>query len=121
MGRGGLSILLATALLAGCAEVEVATEAPPAADPLPVVIADPPAPRPVTLTERVRQDAWITRFWEQLTPGQRRRVVGQLRRSNPPAAGTEDEAAPVWDALGLPDRDALVFGAGLTRPPALPE
>jgi hypothetical protein len=34
-----------------------------------------------------------------------------MRRGNPPQARTEEEAAPVWDGLGLPERDALVFGA----------
>jgi hypothetical protein len=118
MERGGLSILFAAMLLAGCAEPEVVTEAPAAPDPLPVVVAEPPAPRSLTLPERIRQEAWITRFWEQLTPGQRRRVASQLRRTSPPLVEVEAEAAPIWDALGLPDRDALMFGAGLAQPPA---
>jgi ferric-dicitrate binding protein FerR (iron transport regulator) len=68
---------------------------------------------PITLTERVRQEGWMTRFWGQLTPGQRRRVLGRLQQSDPPHASSEEEAAPVWDALGLPDRNALLFGSGL--------
>ncbi len=89
--------------LAGCAAV------PP---PPP-----PPAPRtPLTLAQRVRQEVWVTRFWEQLTPAQRRRVMARMRRGEPPLARSEAEAAPAWDGLGLPERDALVFGAGLPRP-----
>jgi hypothetical protein len=63
----------------------------------------------------VRQEAWLTRFWEQLTPAQRRRVLARMRRGEEPLARTEAEAAPVWDGLGLPDRNALVFGPGLPR------
>ncbi|WP_372619317.1 hypothetical protein [Falsiroseomonas sp.] len=70
----------------------------------------------MTLTERVRQEAWMTRFWEQLNASQRRRVLSRLRRGETPLATTEEAAAPVWDALGLPDRNALVFGPGLPRP-----
>jgi hypothetical protein len=58
----------------------------------------------------------VTRFWEQLTPAQRRRVLARMRRGEPPLAQNEVEAAPTWDGLGLPERDALVFGAGLPRP-----
>ncbi len=54
----------------------------------------------------------MTRFWEQLTPAQRRRVVTRLRRSEPT---TEEQAAPIWDGLGLPERNALLFGSGLPR------
>ncbi len=92
-------------LLAGCA----------AAPRLPVRSgASPPARRaqPVGLAERVRQEGWLTRFWAQLTPVQRRRVLARLRQGEPPLAETEAEAARVWDPLGLPARDALVFGAG---------
>lgn len=75
--------------------------------------APPRTAGPVSLSQRVRQEGWMTRFWEQLTPAQKRRVLGRLRRGDPPHATTEEEAAPVWDALGLPERDALVFGGGL--------
>lgn len=99
---------LALALLgaAGCAQPSrVAQRAAP--HPLPRRTA------PVSLAQRVQQEAWMTRFWEQLTPAQKRRVLARLRAGDPPHARTEAEAAPVWDALGLPDRDALVFGGGL--------
>lgn len=75
----------------------------------------PVARRPARLPDRVRQEGWITRFWEELTASQRRRVLARLRRGEPPAARTEAEAAPLWDGLGLPERDALVFGPGLPR------
>ena len=74
----------------------------------------PPAPPP-SLATRVRREAWLTRFWEQLTPSQRRRVLSRMRRGEAPLARTEAEAAPAWDALGLPERNALVFGPGLPR------
>jgi hypothetical protein len=78
--------------------------------------AAPAASRPATLAHRVRREAWVTRFWEQLTHAQRRRVLTRMRRGEPPLASTEAEAAPAWDGLGLPERDALVFGPGLPRP-----
>jgi hypothetical protein len=96
---------------AGCAQVQPAARPPPPA-PKPVR-ADRAAP--VTLPQRVRQEAWMTRFWEELTPSQRRRVLVKLRRGDPPAALNDAEAAVIWDPLGLPDRNALLFGAGLPR------
>ncbi len=117
MELGGVSRLLIAAMLAGCAETAV----PPAelmrAVTVPVVTAghEPPPPRVITLAERVRDEGWLTRFWEQLNPAQRRRVTNQLRLSIPPRARTEEEAAPIWDALGLVERDALIFGPGLHR------
>lgn len=97
------SVLALFILAGGCAAP------PPAASPR--VAAASPAP--ITLATRVRQEGWLTRFWEQLTPAQRRRVLARLRRGAAPVASTVEEAAPVWDGLGLPDRDALVFGRGL--------
>ncbi|WP_270934261.1 hypothetical protein [Falsiroseomonas oryzae] len=99
------TILLALTALAGCAAPAPTPPAPP----------PPRRAQPVTLPERVRQEAWLTRFWAELTPAQKRRVLGRLRRGEPPAARSEAEAAPVWDALGLPERNALVFGTGLPR------
>jgi len=90
---------------AGCAMVQ---QAPP-----PEVAQAPRRAAPVGLPERVRREAWMTRFWEQLTPTQRRRVLARLRRGDPPAARNDEEAALVWDPLGLPERNALLFGAGL--------
>ena len=89
---------------------------PPLPEPEPTFVATPdPPPRPSTLADRVRREAWLTRFWEQLTPAQRRRVTARLRQSDPPLV-SEAAAPPVWDAMGLPERDALVFGAGPPRP-----
>src|SRR6185436_3200040 len=80
------------------------TRRPPA--PTPGSTAPPPLrpDPPKTLAERLKRESWMTRFWEQLTPSQRRRVLARLRRGDPPLATNEQEAAPVWDALGLPDR-----------------
>jgi hypothetical protein len=116
-----MSRLLMAVLVAACAETAVPPEEMVRAVTVPVVAAaqEPPAPRQITLAERVRDEAWMTRFWEQLNAAQRRRVTSQLRMSIPPRAKTEEEAAPVWDALGLVERDALIFGPGLHRLRAL--
>lgn len=94
---------LALLAVAGCAQ--------PVQPPRP---ASPPAPprraAAPSLAQRVRQEPWITRFWEQLTPAQRRRVLARLSAGDPPPATTQEQAAPLWDALGLPEREALVFG-----------
>jgi hypothetical protein len=115
-----VSVLVAAALLAGCA----APVAVPEARPEPVVTfaaAAPVPPAAPTLAERIRQEGWLVRFWEQLTPAQRRRVTTRMRQGSPPLARTEEEAAPAWDGLGLPQRDALVFGGAplspFSRPP----
>lgn len=98
-----LLVLAALAAVSGCA---------PAPAPVTVAAPAPAPPRPATLAERLRREAWLARFWEELTSSQRRRVLARLRRGEPT---TEDEAASRWDALGLPEREALVFGAGLPR------
>uniref|UniRef100_UPI001F20DCBF hypothetical protein n=1 Tax=Falsiroseomonas oryziterrae TaxID=2911368 RepID=UPI001F20DCBF len=56
------------------------------ATPAPPPAATAPARRapPANLTERVRQEPWLTRFWAQLTPAQRRRVLARLQRRDPP-------------------------------------
>jgi hypothetical protein len=95
--------------LAGSALALVAACTQGVAPPPPPQAAAPPPPPP-TLEQRVRREAWLTRFWEQLTPAQRRRVLARMRRGNPPQARTPEEAAPIWDGLGLPERDSLVFG-----------
>lgn len=98
-----LFLLAGPACAAGCAPRLAPAPPPPA-----------PPPSPVGLPERVRREPWLTRFWEQLTPAQRNRVLARLRRAEPPVTDAA-AAAPVWDSLGLPERDALVFGAGLRR------
>lgn len=120
MRHGGVSILLAAALTSACAPAPP----PPAPEASPVVLTatpalaalDPPPPGPPTLADRIRQEGWLVRFWEQLTPAQRRRITTRLRQHSPPLARDETEAAPVWDGLGLPERDALVFVGRLPKP-----
>lgn len=118
MRHGGVSIWLVVAALGGCAQ-PVAPE--PDSVPEPIVttsaatIAEPAAPQ-FTLAERIKQEGWLVRFWEQLTPSQRRRVTTRLRQHIPPLAREEAEAAPVWDGLGLPQREALIFVGRLPRP-----
>jgi hypothetical protein len=102
---GRTAMLVGTAMLAACVEPPRPVRLPA---PAFATTPDPP-PRPPTLSERIRSEAWLTRFWEELTPAQRRRVTARLRRADPPLV-SDAAAAPVWDAMGLPDRDALVFG-----------
>jgi len=115
MGKWGLPGLVVVTLLAGCAEPE--RPPPDVVEPIPVVAHVPAPTRPVTLAERIRQEAWITRFWEQLTPAQRRRVAARLRQAHPPTTFDDAEVAPVWDTLGLAARDALIFGPAPRRSP----
>jgi hypothetical protein len=114
--------VLALVLLTGVAACAAPPQPPPArsGSRVSLAAASPTttasaAPAPVSLTERLRQEGWMTRFWEQLTPSQRRRVLARLRRGEPPMTGGLDEAGRVWDALGLPERNSLIFGAGLPR------
>ena len=60
--------------------------------------------------ERLRQNRWLTQFWEELTPAQRRRVERRMRRTQPPIASDGESAGVTWDGLGLAERDRLVFG-----------
>jgi hypothetical protein len=82
--------------------------------PTPSVAEAPRRAVPASLSERVRRDAWMARFWSELTPAQRRRVLARLRQGNPEVAN-EEAAAPAWDALGLPERDRLLHGGAATR------
>jgi hypothetical protein len=75
----------------------------------------PPAPRrrpaaATSLPERVRREPWMTRFWAELTPAERRRVQARLRHRDP-AVASQADAAKQWDPLGLPQRNALLFGS----------
>ncbi len=91
--------------------------------PAPVVAMEPrpnppvgaPAKPPDDPRLRLRQNRWLAHFWEELTPAQRRRVEARMRRAQPPLASNQDSARLTWDALGLAERDRLVFG-----PPARP-
>lgn len=84
--------------------------------PNPPVAAAPAAPAGETPSgrERVRQNPWLTRSWEELSPAQRRRVTARLRRSPAPPA---EPIQAYWDRLGLPDRTSLVFGTPSLPPP----
>ncbi len=62
--------------------------------------------------DRLRQNRWLAQFWEELTPAQRRRVETRMRRAQPPIASNGESAGLAWDALGLAERDRLVFGGG---------
>ena len=91
--------------------------------PAPVVAMEPrpnpPAHRPAdTPRERLRQNRWLARHWEELTPAQRRRVEQRMRRAQPSAASDRDGAQSVWDTLGLAERDQLVFGRAAPIRPA---
>src|SRR3712207_4996002 len=77
--------------------------------PNPPVGASAPKP-PEDPRERLRRNRWLAQFWEELTPAQRRRVEARMRRAQPPLASNRESAGLAWDALGLPERDRLVFG-----------
>ncbi len=101
-------VLLGFALItvAGCTPPSLPPGQPPAPPPRRAstsASARRQAPTPVSLDERIRQEPWLTRFWEELTPAQRRRVRGRLDKP-------EDEAAAAWDGMGLPQREATLFG-----------
>lgn len=82
---------------------------------------NPPVHRPAdTPRERLRQNRWLARHWEELTPAQRRRVEQRMRRTHPPVASDHEGAQSAWDTLGLAERDQLVFGrAAAIRPAAV--
>ena len=82
----------------------------PRPNPTRVAAAAAPAAAAVSTQERVRRNRWLTRFWEELTPAQQRRVEERMRRARPPLAADRPEAQRLWDTMGLNQRDALVFG-----------
>ena len=75
-------------------------------------VGAPAKPAPDNPRERLRQNRWLAQFWEELTPAQRRRVEARMRRAQPPFAANRESAGLAWDALGLAERDRLVFGGG---------
>lgn len=89
--------------------------------PAPVVAMEPrPNPPlhkpPDNPRDRLRQNRWLAQFWEELTPAQRKRVETRMRRTQPPVASNQESAGHAWDALGLAERDRLVFGGGAAPP-----
>jgi hypothetical protein len=74
----------------------------------------------VSTQERVRRNRWLTRFWEELSPEQQRRVEERMRRARPPLATDRPEAQRLWDTMGLEGRDALVFGTPARAPRPAP-
>jgi hypothetical protein len=107
--RGAAWALL---LLAGCDTLNPRPGPIRAMEPRP----NPPAASPAATPQgRQWQTPWLTRFWDELTPAQRRRVMARLQRSPVPPSAAEAPAA--WDVMGLSAREALVFG-GNPRGPA---
>jgi hypothetical protein len=76
---------------------------PPAAPEDPT----PPPPHPAQrMANLLRQNAWLARFWSELTPAEQLRVTRALARR-----GAQPLAAPAaWDPMGLQDRVELMFG-----------
>jgi len=73
--------------------------------------AVPQAPgRNLDLQDQLRRDRWVTRFWGELTPDQRRRVAMRLQRAAPSLMADRDGHARYWDIMGLEDRLKLVLG-----------
>lgn len=92
-------------LLAGCVVRQ---------DPRPGPIrAMEPRPNPTVraaVPEAPRRGPWVTRFWEELSPAQRRLVAARLRRASPSRAASAAEARSAWDVMGLPEREVLIQG-----------
>jgi hypothetical protein len=67
----------------------------------------PPPPDPEQrMANLLRQNAWLARFWSELTPAEQLRVTRALARR-----GAQPLAAPAaWDPMGLQDRVELMFG-----------
>jgi len=101
--RHGVIALLA--LLPACSALQ---------DPRPGPIrAMEPRPNPpvrAATRDVAPRPAWLARFWEELSPAQKRTVLSRLRRGPPSRATSETEAAAVWDVIGLPERETLVTG-----------
>jgi hypothetical protein len=96
-------ILCSTALVA-CAQPD---------DPRPgPILAMEPRPNPPEARSAPRSPParWASRFWEQLTPAQRRRVTERLREATPDRAPDPATVAQQWDVMGLADRRKLVEG-----------
>lgn len=100
MHRRALLPLLA---LPGCAALGIPAPTPPAVGL--VRRTEPTAPK-----TRPRQADWTTRFWEELSPAQRNRVMARLRRQA--ADITTQDAAARWDTMGLSEREGLLGGTG---------
>ena len=90
----------------------------PQADAVPALEEDPET----RTRSLVRQNQWLTRFWEELTPAQQARVARQLRNGDVVLAAESAEPAAAWDSMGLADRAKLIFGSGRSlERPAPPE
>jgi hypothetical protein len=63
------------------------------------------------LQDRLRRDRWVTRFWAELTPDQRRRVAKRMQDAAPNLVVDREDHARYWDVMGLEDRLKLVFGS----------
>lgn len=107
------SLLIASAVvLMGCAALQPRPGPARAMAPRP----NPPASAEAAsaasglarIQARVRRNPWLVRFWEELSPAQRRRVLAAIRRAGGPER--QEEAAARWDVMGLPERAQLVFG-----------
>jgi hypothetical protein len=72
---------------------------------------NPPAtPARPAAPEGAQRGRWITRFWEELTPTQRRLVAAGLRRGPLPRTASPGETQAAWDVMGLAEREALIAG-----------
>jgi hypothetical protein len=120
--RNDLAVLVAAwgLALAGCTALHDPRPGPiramePRPNPPIGAEARPAGPESASVQERVRRNPWLARFWEELSPAQRRRVAAGMRR----ATSGQEEPAARWDVMGLEERAALVFGGG-PRPVARP-
>lgn len=79
-------------------------------DPLPASPQPGEQDGSVWVRSTIRQNGWLTRDWEQLTPAQQLRVERQLVTGRVAFTTEHTEPAAIWDTLGLTDRPNLAFG-----------
>lgn len=108
MRRRALATLAAALLTPACVAWQDPRPGPVRAmAPRPNPPAAPPRAAAAGPPQRAR---WVTQFWEELTPAQRRLVSARMRRRAAPRITDAKEAQAEWDVMGLPEREALILG-----------
>lgn len=107
MRRFAIAGLVAALLLPACTEWQNPRPGPiRAMEPRP----NPPLRAATAARVSPSRPDWLPRFWEELSPAQRRVVLSRLRRGPLPRVTGKDDAPAAWDVMGLPEREVLVTG-----------